>query len=381
MKTGTPQLKALYSMEIVDYDRNNTEPLISNIENRITDTCYCRFTPLELYGYYKSGRILMFNSNILDVDANGFTESKFVARYFDKKSCNICVVEVNSSKVINKSIDYQLFNIIEISDNLLNKSLYSPSEILEFIRNGNIIKYNNSILNTDFELTNGELYCGYFFNSKNTPYSITVNSDKSLEFNDVGSPNNSASDSNVLLEIVDSTNLGKSLYTPLEMLDLSGNKIFTYNGNIINTDLTLSNKNLYVGFYMDGFTMSVFRIKVDANKNLEYSTYKKIIRQIEIFNDDGKYDNFTINGAIDNLDYYIRDVKNLTFVWDTARHFETWITIDARNYNCNLIFPRNTEFIRDEVLTDIEQGRKRELSVKDGIIVSAPVGEEWIDFD
>lgn len=384
-------LTIMYKLEIVDDSKTATPPKISD---DVLECAVSRFTPSELNGYNKAKKYLTYKDRLLFVDLDGAPENcnEFSARYFDEYTMCVYRIVVDSEKYIYKYKYLSAMSVVEITDpNDNSSSKFTPDEIVNNDYYGIAITYTNYIVHTDTIKTKNDTngnYFGHFFGHDNCSYLLMVNTSKQITIT-------KEENEKILVELCTTGNYCS--YSPKELYNMIGKVLFTFGGNVINTDLGLTNENIYFGFYFDAFDMTVYQVTVETTgygtlqKNIVKSKiYKKIIRQIEITNtvvDEetgvGTYDSFTIDGATDSLDYFITDVKDLTFKWKPGSHFETWVTINAVKNDCTLHFPSDVKWIREEDLEPfgIEAGRCRELSIKDGIIVSAPVGEEWLDFD
>ena len=105
------------------------------------------------------------------------------------------------------------------------------------------------------------------------------------------------------------------------------------------------------------------------------------------------FDTYTIEGLVDRSDYFIENVTTLNITYPQVYadvHFDMWITVKAGNSACNVVFPEGTVFVKNQEFgtigsrttsNTISAGKTREISIKDGVVVSMPKGEEWMEFD
>ena len=76
----------------------------------------------------------------------------------------------------------------------------------------------------------------------------------------------------------------------------------------------------------------------------------------------------------DHTEYYLTNVQTLVFAFSTAEHWECWIKLTtADSGTISITFPVSSLYIGDEPV--FGNSETWEISIKDGVIVAAQVGE------
>lgn len=350
-----------------------------------------RFTPLELRGFAKTGKSLIYDNHILTVDYEMCSKDMFYSFYINNRESTIYGISVDSNRIICEYVYRYLETDLSLSVDDSNISKYTPEQLADFYDKGMQLKYFNDNLQL-IKYNKGN-------NTRTRSRAGTVSSVDFLEF--------SSQDSKVYKVSVDSNGsikreTYKNLVCSYELCDTGGNKYecrydteflfnacnddytqITYNGNILYVDKLSTTLTEFNGYYFDEYDTAIYKINVKLTNDyykISRNLHKRIIKTVEIDGSDLGITEYTITGIIDRSDYYISNIEDL-YIEYPSEHFDLWVTVTAGSSDCNIHFPNGTVFIKNQEFNSIPSSRTREISIKNGAVVSMPHGEEWMEFD
>ena len=370
-----------------------------------------KFTPRELLGFAKVGRNLVFENHILTPDYEISNGGMFYSFYIDNRQALIYGVSVDNNRIICKYVYRYLDSDVSVNVDDGNISEYSPEQLLDFADKGmqlkyfnddlHLLKYNKPSSNTrSRSLPKSSVDFLEFSEQDGKIYKVNIDSDGNI---DRQSYRNLISS----YELCETGGQVHECRYDTEFLFNACNDDYTqitYNGNILYTDKLRTNTAEYNGYFFDEFDTAIYRINVQKTSGssgyykITRNLHKRIIKTVEIDGTDSE-GLYTIQGIVDRSDYFIKNVDTLTIVYPgefdggvyTGEHFDMWITVSGTSSGTLVQFPAGTKFVKnqkfgkvgDEQSTGklITNGNVREISIKDGVVVSMPDGEEWLDFD
>ena len=399
----------MYSIEIVDSksiedttldtSKYDTQYINNSIKYPV-EYAVSRFTPSQLRGFARVQKNLKYDGRIITPDLDMCSNDMFYSYYIDNREALIYGVSVDSDRIICKYVYRFLDSDLAINVGSSNISSYTPEQLVKFYNSGMRLQY----LNDDLQLlkynegtqtrsgNNSSVEFLSFSNQDNTIYKLVVSQ-------------NGTTTRTTYKKLVSSYELCKQSANKFEcnydtafLFDICGDNYtqITYNGNILYTDKLHTNENKYVGFYFDEFDTAIYKIEVSASNNLNTITrtlHTRIIKRVYVNGAGSGFNTYTIEGLVDRSDYFIENVTTLNITYPQVYadvHFDMWITVKAGSSACNVVFPEGTVFVKNQEFgtigsrttsNTISAGKTREISIKDGVVVSMPKGEEWMEFD
>ena len=396
----------MYSIDIVDsknvkdtdidtskYD----DEYLNNSIQRPVEYAVSRFTPKELRGFARINRNIIYDRHILTVDYEQCTDGMFYSYYIDNREALIYGISVDSDRCICKYVYRYLDSDVAVSLNESSLTNYTPEQLTDFYDKGMQLKYFNDNLqllkynkpNQNTRSVTGSSVDFLEFSSQDSKiYKVNINSNKQVTREVYKNLISS-------YEICDTNNSKyESRYDTEFLFNVSNDDYsqVTYNGNVLYVDKLSTTLNQFNGYYFDEFDTAIYKITVAQSGGyykISRNLHKRIIKTVEINGSTAGITSYTIKGIIDRSDYHISNVQDLYIEYPSG-HFDVWITVTAGDSACKVHFPNGTIFVKNQEFgyvgsTDttrhIDSGKTREISIKDGVVVSMPHGEEWMEFD